>query len=207
MIRRPEKSERAVAELIAYLGRLARGDGYVAGLTPTQWTALRYFGLANRFSRTPSAFAEFHGTTRGTASQTIKSLIADGYLTRARSRADRRSARLDLTDKVRAILENDPFEALVQAAGALPRSSRGHIVTALERMLGHVAVERGKRLFGRCTSCAHLDDNGCCRDGKPSYQCRFVGEPLDEAELVQICINFEPGRYSAMNRRFAEDRP
>ena len=53
-------SERATAELIVHLGRIAQGDGFVAGLTPAQWTALRYFASANRFSRTPSAFAEFH---------------------------------------------------------------------------------------------------------------------------------------------------
>ena len=53
-------SERAVAELIAHLVYIAHGDGFVAGLTPAQWAALRYFASANRFSRTPSAFAEFH---------------------------------------------------------------------------------------------------------------------------------------------------
>jgi hypothetical protein len=31
--------------------------------------ALRFFARANSFSRTPSAFAEFQATTRGTASQ------------------------------------------------------------------------------------------------------------------------------------------
>ena len=53
-------SERATAELFILLGRIAQGDGFVAGLTPAQWTAERYFAAANRFSRTPSAFAEFH---------------------------------------------------------------------------------------------------------------------------------------------------
>ena len=71
---------RVVAELILHLGRIASGDGLVGGLTPVQWTGLRYFARANRFSRTPSAFAAFHGTTRGTASQTVKGLVADGYL-------------------------------------------------------------------------------------------------------------------------------
>lgn len=200
-------SERAIAELIVHLGRVAQGDGFVAGLTPAQWTALRYFARANRFSLTPSAFAEFHGTTRGTASQTTKSLVAQGYLARTRSEADGRSARLDLTNKARAILAEDPFGALVQAAGALTPSARGHLANALERMLGHVARERCKRPFGNCTSCEHLEGDGCCREGKPPYQCGFVGEPLMEAELQQLCINFAPGRNSAMKRTFAEEGP
>jgi DNA-binding MarR family transcriptional regulator len=197
-------SERAVAELIVRLGRLTHGDGFAGGLTPAQWTALRYFSWANRFSRTPSAFAEFYGTTRGTASQTTKSLAAQGYLVRTRSEADGRSARLDLTDKARAVLTDDPFEALVRAAGALPPSARGQLANALVRMLGHVAREGCKRPFGRCTSCEHLEGDGCCLEGKPPYRCGCVGEPLAEAELQQLCINFAPGRHSAMKRIFAE---
>jgi hypothetical protein len=61
-----------------------------------------------------------------------------------RSEADGRSARLDLTDKARAILAHDPFEALVRAADALPPGVRGHFANALQRMLGQVARETGK---------------------------------------------------------------
>jgi DNA-binding MarR family transcriptional regulator len=197
-------SERVVAELVARLGRIAHGDGFVADLTPAQWSALRYFGRANHFSRTPSAFAEFRGTTRGTASQTTKSLVAQGYLVRTRSEADRRSTRLDLTDKARAILAKDPFEALVRAAGALPPSARGRVADALGGMVGHVAREYCKPPFGSCTSCEHLEGDGFCRDGQPPYRCRSVGEPLAEAELQLLCINFAQGRHSAMKRRFAE---
>jgi DNA-binding MarR family transcriptional regulator len=100
---------RIIADLVFHLGRIASGEGLAEGLTPAQWAVLRYFARANRFSRTPSAFAAFHGTTRGTASQMIKNLEIQGYLTRMRSDADGRSTRLDLTDKARDILSNDPF--------------------------------------------------------------------------------------------------
>ena len=101
-------NSNVIAELIFHLGRMSTGDGLVEGLTAAQWSALRYFDQANRFSRTPSAFAAFHATTRGTASQTIKSLEAQGYLTRMRSEHDRRSVRLGLTDKAKGSLANDP---------------------------------------------------------------------------------------------------
>jgi len=91
-------SARGVAELVVQLGRIAHGYGYTEGLTPAQWSALRYLSRANRFSRTVSAFAEFHATTRGTASQTVKCLVARGYLSRTRSPRDGRSARLQVTD-------------------------------------------------------------------------------------------------------------
>jgi len=187
-------NSRAIAELVFHLGRIASGEGLVEGLTAAQWAALRYFAQANRFSRTPSAFAAFHGTTRGTATQTIKSLEIQGYLTRERAEADRRSVRLVLTDKARAILANDVFESLVRAADSLPPSVQGQFANALQRMLGQVAQERGKPPFGTCTSCNHLESDGCSREGQTPYACGFTSEPLRLEELDGVCINFVPGK-------------
>jgi DNA-binding MarR family transcriptional regulator len=189
-----EMDSRVIAELILHLGRIASREALVEGLTPAQWAVLRYFARANRFSRTPSAFAAFHGTTRGTASQTIKSLETQGYLTRMRSEADGRSARLDLIDKARAILAHDPFEALVRAADALPPGARGHFVNGLQRMLGQVARERRKPPFGTCASCEHLESDGCSQEGQAHYACGFMSEPLLLNELDDLCINFVPGK-------------
>ena len=189
---------RVIAELVLRLECIASGEGLVKGLTPTQWSGLRYFARANRFSRTPSAFAAFHGTTRGTASQTIKKLETQGYLTRTRSEADGRSIRLDLTDKARAVLVNDRFAAVVRAADALPPGVRGDFANALQRMLGQVASERGKPPFGTCASCKHLEGDGCCREGPAPYACGFAPGPLHLEELDELCIYFAPGKPMAM---------
>jgi DNA-binding MarR family transcriptional regulator len=181
---------RAIAELVLHLGRIASGEG----LTAAQWAVLRYFARANRFSRTPSAFATFHGTTRGTASQTIKNLEAQGYLTSERSQIDKRSVRLVLTDKARAVLQNDLFEALVRAADALPTGIRDDFANTLQRMLGHVARESGKPPFGTCASCKYLKGDGCSREGQAPYACSFAGEPLLMEEINEVCINFVPGK-------------
>jgi len=183
---------RVIAELILHLGRIAAREALVEGLTPVQWAVVRYFARANRFSRTPSAFAAFHGTTRGTASQTIKSLETQAYLTRMRSQADGRSARLDLTDKARAMLARDPLEALVCAADALPSRARSHFANGLRRMLDQVASEKGKPPFGTCESCQHLAGDGRTREGKALYACGFAREPLLVQELNDLCINFVP---------------
>ncbi len=184
----------AIAELVFHLGRIATGEGLVEGLTVAQWAVLRYFAQANRFSRTPSAFAAFHGTTRGTASQTIKNLETQGYLTRMRSDDDRRSIRLVLTDKARGILANDPFESLVRAADSLPPSVHGQFANALQRMLGQVTQERGKPPFGTCTSCQYLESDGYSWEGQTPYACGFAREPLLLEELDGVCINFVPGK-------------
>jgi DNA-binding MarR family transcriptional regulator len=199
MIKELKMDSRVIAELVLHLGRIASGEGLVKGLTPVQWTVLRYFARANRFSRTPSAFAAFHGTTRGTASQTIKNLETQCYLTRLRSAADGRSARLVLTDKARAILVNDLFEALVRAVYALPPGVRGHFANALQRMLGQVARESGKPPFGTCASCKHLEGDGCCREGQAPYACGFASEPLLLEELDELCIYFVPAKPMTVN--------
>ena len=187
-----------IAELVFHLGRIATGDGLVEGLTAAQWAALRYFDQANRFSRTPSAFAAFHATTRGTASQTIKSLEAQGYLTRIRSENDKRSVRLVLTDKAKGILANDPLESLSRAADSLPPSIQSHFADALQRMLSQVSQERGKPRFGTCTSCQHLEHNSCSRHQQSTYACGFTSEPLLLEELNRVCINFIPGKAVTM---------
>lgn len=187
-------NSRAIAELVFHLGRIATGEGLVEGLTAAQWAALRYFAQANRFSQTPSAFAAFHGTTRGTASQTIKSIETLGYLTRMRSEDDRRSVRLVLTEKARDILVNDPLGSLVRAADSLPQSVRGHFANTLQRMLGHVTQERGKPPFGTCTSCQYLESNDCSREGQAPYECGLTSDPLLLEELDGICINFVSGK-------------
>jgi DNA-binding MarR family transcriptional regulator len=176
------------------LGCLTRGDGFVADLTFAQWTALRYFSRANRFSRTVSAFAQFHGTTRGTASQTIKSLVQNDYLTRKRSKTDGRSIDFTLTYKSKKLLADDPFEALEVAAGTLSKSATHTLARSLERMLRQMEQEQGKSHLGMCPNCKYFQKDGCYANGKPNYCCAFVNEPLKEAETQQLCVNFLPGR-------------
>ena len=187
-------SARTVAELVVQLGCLTRGEGFVANLTFAQWTALRYFSSVNRFSRTVSAFAEFHGTTRGTASQTIKSLVQNDYLTRKRSKSDGRSIDLTLTNKSKKLLVEDPFEVLVDAANALSNSASHTVEHSLERMLRRMTQQQGKRHFGRCPNCKYFQDAGCYANGNADYRCTLVDEPLKEAETRQLCVNFLPGR-------------
>ena len=187
-------SSRKLAELVVQLGCVTRGEGFVADLTLAQWAALRYFSRANRFSRTVSAFAEFHGTTRGTASQTIKSLVQHGYLTRRRSKSDGRSIDFTLTYKSKNLLAEDPFETLVVAASALSNSASHTVARSLERMLRKMEQQQGKSHFGMCPHCKYFQEDGCSANGKPNYCCTLVDEPLKVAETQQLCVNFLPSR-------------
>ena len=183
---------RLLADLIVHLARIASADDGAEGLTSNQWLILRYFARANRFSRKPAAFAMFHGTTKGTASQAIKNLVAQGYLRPTPSDSDGRSVRLDLSDKARAILPNAPHEALVRAAGALPPGVRGQLANVLRRMLGYLASEKGRPQFGTCRTCQYLVCDGSCGDRLVPYVCGLQNEPLKNEELDELCINFMP---------------
>ena len=134
-------SARETAELLLLVGRLVQAEGYDGELSPAQWMALRYFARANPFSRTPSAFAAFQATTRGTASQAIKALEASGYLVRQRSKADGRSVSLRLTNKGNKALARDPFEVLVRAVDSLDAKER----TAVHQTLHQVQVDGLRR--------------------------------------------------------------
>lgn len=173
-----------IAELLIYLGRAARGTDAGSDLTAAQWTAVRFFARANHFSRTPSAFASFHATTRGTASQTIKSLMLKGYLVRYEAVDDRRSVRLDLTSSGKSIMRHDPLCKLTEAIDRLEGRLRTALRHALPALAGELAKTRDTVAFGTCGDCRHFS---CC--GAVSY-CACVDAELAPADLGCLCVNF-----------------
>ena len=182
--------ERAVAELVEQLGHCACSEAFRGGLNPAQWAALRYVERANRFSRTVSAFARYHGTTRGTASQTIRALVGKGYLRRRPARHDQRSFHLELTDAARRVLDSDPIGEFVSAAGALPPAQCTALADGLRAMLEQVLEKRSRRPFGVCTSCEHLRAVDRPGDACAGHHCRLQDELLEEHDLDRICVDF-----------------
>jgi len=181
--------QQTVAELVEQLGHCACSEAFSAGLNPAQWSALRFFERANRFSRTVSAFAQYHGTTRGTASQTIRALVHKGYLLRLPAKHDQRSFRLDLTDSALELLATDPFGEFVSAAGALPTEQCSALARGLRAILDQVLEQRAKRPFGVCTSCRHLCAADPEEDASGAHHCRLQDEMLGPQELGKICVD------------------
>ena len=189
-----ETSARTLAELLAQVGRAAYCISSGEDLTPAQWMALRCFSRANQFSRSVSAFADYHVTTRGTASQTVKRLVEQGYLARTPSARDGRSVRLELTEKGRGALLDDPLEALVRSVSGIPHRTQADMTRRLERVLERLARERGEPLFGTCPSCRYLEVDSSGVEGKHTKSCGLFDEPLQSEELERICVNFTPLR-------------
>lgn len=180
-----------VAENIVHLARLVHGGASDHCLTPAQWTALRYFARANRLSRTPSAFSEFHATTRGTASQTVKSLIALGLLERHAHESDGRSALIEVTPAGHEKLSGDPLAALTRAIAALAEAELGTFNATISRLSKTMAQLRAAPVFGNCGDCGHCDTTG---DG-PAY-CRCTQTVLAKADMGALCIDFLPAAPS-----------
>ena len=188
-------SARETAELLVQVGRLVQAEGYDGELSPAQWMALRFFARANQFSRNPSAFAEFQATTRGTATQTIKSLEAGGYLVRQPSKADRRSVSLRLTSKGKKTLARDPFEVLVRAVDSLDVKERTAMRLALHQVLSTLATNGAHRQIGVCRDCTHFGREMRCNPpstGPSADECLLLGVPIEPEDVGLLCVHFQP---------------
>jgi DNA-binding MarR family transcriptional regulator len=185
---------RKTAELLVQTGRLVQAEAYDGELSPAQWMALRYFARANSFSRTPSAFAEFQATTRGTASETIRALEAGGYLVRHRSKADGRSASLQLTSKGKRLLARDPFDVLVRAIELLDAKLRTAMHHALHQVLTTVAASGAYQRFGVCQDCAYFGRDICRNRNTVSRsmtECHLFGVPIPLKDTGLLCAHFQ----------------
>lgn len=181
----PSGAGLRAAHLIERLGKLLRGADHAGGLAPAQWEALRYLARANRFSRTPAALADFAGTTRGTASQTLIALEAKGYVTKGANDRDARSVRLDLTAAGSALLaKSDPILTLARDIDA-GEDARA-LAQALEQTLRHALTQRNQRAFGQCKTCRHF--RATVRDGKTPNHCALIDTGLSHPDSELLCV-------------------
>ena len=128
-------SARTTAELMAQILRLANGAAFAGGLNPAQWNALRYLADAVPESRTVTAFAQYHATTSGTASQTVAALVRKGLVERLPELGDRRRNRLELTSAGHDLLQGDPLGTIATAIAAQPAESQEALAKGLEATL------------------------------------------------------------------------
>lgn len=180
-----------IAELLVHLGRAARSGPGGSDLTAAQWTCLRFFARANGSTRTPSGFASFQATTRGTASQIVKSLEALGLIARTRSPRDGRSVRFDLTDAGRAMLDRDPLRHMIDVIGRLGDRDRAQFLDTLSRLVAELADRRAAPVFGSCRDCSHFSPQG------DSGYCDCMAAELASDDIDSLCAVFVPASAPA----------
>ena len=186
-LRMPATSPTALraSRALERIGRLLRERENEAGLNPAQWDALRCLASVNRFSRSPSAVAQWLATTRGTASQTAMALERKGFVARAADPRDRRAVLLELTPAGRARLENDPLNAVVAAITGLQPL---HAI-ALGQALAHIADDLAGRdgaSFLACAGCRHFTPTA-----EGGGHCGRFNASLEGEETRQLCATHE----------------
>ncbi|WP_094022921.1 MarR family winged helix-turn-helix transcriptional regulator [Maliponia aquimaris] len=173
------KGHLHIRELINRLARLDAASAWEGDFNPTQRAVLVYLDRANRFSRSPSHVAEYLGTTRGTISQTFKSLLQKGYVTEHRSTRDKRAIHFELTAKGKEIARG--YGGLEQSLSNLDAREQQALHAALTAILKGVLDQNGGRAFGVCNTCMHYEPSGS------GGFCTLLSEPLSAAETTLIC--------------------
>lgn len=168
-----------IRELINRLARLDAASGWEGDLNPTQRAVLVYLGRANRFSRSPSHVAEYLGTTRGTISQSFKSLLQKGYVSERRSTHDKRVISFELTAKGEGIVLIGG--GLGQGISILDDPQKNALDASLSAVLKDMLARNNGRAFGVCNSCIHFEA------AKTGGFCKLLSEPLSAGDTVRIC--------------------
>lgn len=136
-------SDLALAEVISQIVRLTSGPSFAQGLNPAQWAALRYLGGSPPGLRTVAAFSRYHGTSKGTASQTIAALTRKGLLSREVDEGDRRFVRFHPTAEAEALMCHDPIGLVADAVSCLSEDEHRRLAQLMEKVMRAALARRG----------------------------------------------------------------
>jgi DNA-binding MarR family transcriptional regulator len=184
------RAARESVYLLVQAGSNWHFDGTRHGLSDREWTALRLLASANRFSRTPSALAQFIGATRAAASQIVRRLEEAGCLQRSRSAEDKRSVLLEVTPQGKKMLARDPIEPLVNAISTLELGAN-HFRDILRHILEQLDTTQHRRHVDNCSQCIFLTQRNVGDKANPDFSCRYFRSVLHGKEIDLLCVNFE----------------
>lgn len=126
-----------IARQLEILAAKYAASAYREDLRPAQWQALRFFAAASPAERNVTSFAAWRGATSGSTSVLVSKLVERGYLAR-RDPHGNRNVDLQITDKARHVLHNDPFDDLTAAAEKVPSPQRVRVKHALDVVIQHL---------------------------------------------------------------------
>lgn len=161
----------------------ARHAGAEYGLQQVQLEVLYYLSVCNRYSDTPMAVTEYLGQTKGTVSQTIKTLEKKALLVKQPDSKDKRISHLKVTGQGLALIEeNIPTNMFVKACKNLSQEQQDQIASSLQQLLISLIQSNDMKSFGQCSTCQY---NSKSENG--GYFCDLVKEPLTDSDTLLIC--------------------
>ena len=120
---RGDSSIRELALSLHKLGRELHTQFSDRGLHAVQWSALRFYANAARNENTVSGLARYQGTTLGSASRTVSTLVNRGLLVPTTDPNDRRTKLLSVSEAGQQILSYDPLQRLEHALSLIPEDA------------------------------------------------------------------------------------
>ncbi|WP_347340974.1 MarR family winged helix-turn-helix transcriptional regulator [Bradyrhizobium niftali] len=189
------RAARQAVDLLLRAENTWRFEDPQHGLSDQEWMVLRFLARANSFSRSPSALAQFVGTTRSAVSQLLKGLEAKGYVERRPSVEDKRSVSLRVTPQGDKMLTRDPIGPLVNAISALELGAN-NFRDALRDVLGRLGTNQHRHHADNCGECIFLSSASDPAKGKAQmeFTCRFFRSGINSAEMDLLCFKFEQRR-------------
>jgi len=187
-------------ELYEYIERIAnlnrtsvRRVGVANGLQPVQVEALHYLSRCNRYSNTPVAVAEFLGLTKGTVSQTLCVLEANGFIRKESDARDRRVVHIQLTAEGENVLDKSiPPDVLRTAVERFTDSEMSQASKTMELLLRRMQQANGLKSFGACKTCVHHE-----RTPDSLRHCGLTREILSNDDAEKICREHQPASAGA----------
>lgn len=171
--------------LLERLGHLLRAEmrqsAHRHKLKLVQLEALYYLSRANRYSVTTLTVAEALALTKGTTSQTLKTLVEKGFVERRSDKDDGRVVHHDLTSiGLRIVAECYPVSALE----SLCEDRVLNLNEVLTELLRSLQVEQGRVAFGVCKGCKYFSQ------AATGGTCGVTKEPLSKRDCLKICREF-----------------
>jgi DNA-binding MarR family transcriptional regulator len=187
---------RETVELLVQAASACQVPDDLGGLRDREWKALRFLARANRFSKSPTAVADYIGITRATATQIIKTLEDKSYVVREAAPRDKRSVMLRVTSQGEKLLaQHDPISSMANAIAALGTDDRLKLRNALNEILSRIDAPRIELSAGRCSDCIFLRKGPDARPGKArtdtEFRCRLYRTQLTAHETELLCTSFE----------------
>jgi MarR family transcriptional regulator, organic hydroperoxide resistance regulator len=153
------------------------------GLKLVQLEAMVYLANANRYSDTAGALAEYLGLTKGTVSQTLKTLEARGLVVKRADTEDARIVRCELTPAAVAIVQRAYPAPLLDG---LDDGLTDEVTLALQRLLRSLQRANQMRTFGECRSCRFFQPRA------QGGRCALTEEALSSVDMRRLCREHEP---------------
>jgi MarR family transcriptional regulator, organic hydroperoxide resistance regulator len=174
-------------EMIERITRLLQSDARSLGayldIQPIQLEALHYLTSCNRYSNTLQGVTEYFGLTKGTVSQTIKTLEKKGLLQKKTDKQDKRVIHLTVSSSGKKLLQKTlPSPIIDESFAALSIQKREQLMGNLQILLREIQKANSMKTFGVCHTCKFNKklDGG-------SFLCELTKEKLTKEETTLIC--------------------